>query len=64
MAPFRVRGRGRRVAAEEDEDEDEDEEGYLGYDENGAAEQPPQSDDLRVERMDISSDEGEPAHWL
>ncbi|XP_060109635.1 U4/U6.U5 tri-snRNP-associated protein 1 [Heteronotia binoei] len=53
----RARGRGRRVAVEE-EDEDEDGEGYYGEeDENGAMEEPPQSDDLRVERMDISSDE-------
>nr|XP_056709430.1 U4/U6.U5 tri-snRNP-associated protein 1 [Euleptes europaea] len=50
----RMRGRGRRVAAVEEE---EDEEGYAECDENGAMEQPPPSDDLRVERMDISSDD-------
>ncbi|XP_015263822.1 PREDICTED: U4/U6.U5 tri-snRNP-associated protein 1 [Gekko japonicus] len=53
----RARGRGRRVVAEEEDEEDEDEEGYVEYDENGSVEQPPQSDDLRVERMDISSDD-------
>ncbi|XP_077182061.1 U4/U6.U5 tri-snRNP-associated protein 1 isoform X3 [Paroedura picta] len=52
----RARGRGRRVAAVEEE-EDEDEERYAECDENGAMEEPLQSDDLRVERMDISSDE-------
>ncbi|XP_054847838.1 U4/U6.U5 tri-snRNP-associated protein 1 isoform X2 [Eublepharis macularius] len=50
----RGRSRGRRVVAEE-----EDEEQYAEYDENGASEQQPQSDDLRVERMDISSDDEE-----
>lgn len=40
-------------------EEDEDEEEYAEYGANGASEQVPQSDDLRVERMDISSEDGE-----
>ncbi|XP_053134672.1 U4/U6.U5 tri-snRNP-associated protein 1 isoform X2 [Hemicordylus capensis] len=51
----RVRGRGRRVAREEEEDEDED--GYADYNENGAGEPLSRSDDIRVERMEISSDD-------
>ncbi|XP_062821286.1 U4/U6.U5 tri-snRNP-associated protein 1 isoform X2 [Anolis carolinensis] len=55
----RIRGRGRRkVVQEEEEEEDEEgEEERYGYGRNGAAEDVPPSDDLRVERMEISSDE-------
>ncbi|XP_042296001.1 U4/U6.U5 tri-snRNP-associated protein 1 isoform X3 [Sceloporus undulatus] len=53
----RIRGRGRRRVVPEEEEEDE--EGYTEYSRNGATEELPPSDDVRVERMEISSDEGE-----
>nr|XP_060635521.1 U4/U6.U5 tri-snRNP-associated protein 1-like [Anolis sagrei ordinatus] len=51
----RIRGRGRRKVSLEEEDEGGEE--RYGYARNGAAEEVPPSDDLRVERMEISSDE-------
>uniref|UniRef100_A0ABM5F3C3 U4/U6.U5 tri-snRNP-associated protein 1 n=1 Tax=Pogona vitticeps TaxID=103695 RepID=A0ABM5F3C3_9SAUR len=56
----RARGRGRRRVIKEEEEE-ENEDGYGEPKRNGAAEQVPPSDDLRVERMDISSGEDEDA---
>nr|XP_028565462.1 U4/U6.U5 tri-snRNP-associated protein 1 [Podarcis muralis] len=55
----RARGRGRRrkTAMVEEEEEEEDGEGYTEYARNGASEQLPQSDDIRVERMEISSED-------
>lgn len=55
----RARGRGRRKVVKE-EDEAEGEEGQAEPGRNGAAEPLSQSDDLRVERMDISSDDEAP----
>ncbi|KAJ7307540.1 hypothetical protein JRQ81_009565 [Phrynocephalus forsythii] len=54
----RARGRGRRRAAAREEEE-ENEDGYGETGRNGAPEQLSQSDDLRVERMDISSEDEE-----
>ncbi|XP_066466289.1 U4/U6.U5 tri-snRNP-associated protein 1-like [Tiliqua scincoides] len=56
----RSRGRGRRVPVEEDEDED----GYAEHGSNGASEPVPQSDDLRVERMEISSEDEDAVQGL
>nr|XP_020665929.1 U4/U6.U5 tri-snRNP-associated protein 1 [Pogona vitticeps] len=60
MGSSRARGRGRRRVIKEEEEE-ENEDGYGEPRRNGAAEQVPPSDDLRVERMDISSGEDEDA---
>ncbi|XP_034282210.1 U4/U6.U5 tri-snRNP-associated protein 1 [Pantherophis guttatus] len=55
----RTRGRGKRRAPvkEEEEEEEEEEEGSLVPSRNGAGEQLIQSDDIRVEKMEISSED-------
>ncbi|XP_067400165.1 U4/U6.U5 tri-snRNP-associated protein 1 isoform X2 [Emydura macquarii macquarii] len=57
----RLRGRGRRVhrerEREREEQEEEEEEGDMEQNVNESADLPPQSDDNRVENMEISSDE-------
>ncbi|XP_061462085.1 U4/U6.U5 tri-snRNP-associated protein 1 [Rhineura floridana] len=55
----RARGRGRRRAAVEEEEGEEDEVGERSTEGawNGASERLPQSDDIRVERMEISTDD-------
>ncbi|XP_014432294.2 U4/U6.U5 tri-snRNP-associated protein 1 isoform X2 [Pelodiscus sinensis] len=59
----RLRGRGRRVhrererEEEEEEDDDDDDERDIEQNANQAADLPLQSDDNRVENMEISSDE-------
>ncbi|XP_038620313.1 U4/U6.U5 tri-snRNP-associated protein 1 isoform X2 [Tachyglossus aculeatus] len=53
----RLRGRGRRRPAEAEAEEEEAEDG--GDAGNGAPARPPQSDDNRVENMDISDDDEE-----
>ncbi|KAF7238347.1 U4/U6.U5 tri-snRNP-associated protein 1 [Varanus komodoensis] len=53
----RARVRGRRKTAPEEEEGEENEEGYPEHSRNGGTEQLPPSDDIRVERMDISSED-------
>ncbi|XP_070807435.1 U4/U6.U5 tri-snRNP-associated protein 1 [Pituophis catenifer annectens] len=54
----RTRGRGkRRAPVKEEEEEEEEEEGSLVSSRNGAGEQLIQSDDIRVEKMEISSED-------
>ncbi|KAL7978378.1 hypothetical protein Chor_014917 [Crotalus horridus] len=56
----RTRGRGkRRASVKEEEEEEEEEEGSLVTRRNGAGEQLIQSDDIRVEKMEISSEDEE-----
>ncbi|KAG8146588.1 hypothetical protein E2320_013730, partial [Naja naja] len=58
---FGTRGRGKRrvPVKEEEEEEEEEEEGSLVTSRNGAGERLIQSDDIRVEKMEISSEDGE-----
>ncbi|KAG8146587.1 hypothetical protein E2320_013730 [Naja naja] len=55
----RTRGRGKRrvPVKEEEEEEEEEEEGSLVTSRNGAGERLIQSDDIRVEKMEISSED-------
>ncbi|XP_039215832.1 U4/U6.U5 tri-snRNP-associated protein 1 [Crotalus tigris] len=55
----RTRGRGKRRASVKEEEEEEEEEGSLVTRRNGAGEQLIQSDDIRVEKMEISSEDEE-----
>ncbi|XP_063001762.1 U4/U6.U5 tri-snRNP-associated protein 1 isoform X2 [Elgaria multicarinata webbii] len=56
---LRGRGRRRRPVQVEEEDEEDDDDGYREYSRNGGAEPLPPSDDVRVERMEISSEDEE-----
>ncbi|KAM6435362.1 U4/U6.U5 tri-snRNP-associated protein 1 [Liasis olivaceus] len=53
----RTRGRGKRKASVKEEEEEEEGEGSPASSRNGTGEQLLQSDDIRVEKMEISSDD-------